>query len=158
MRALDPRLVRRARPVRSMLAADAALGVVAALFVLAQAVLLARVAAEAFEGASLGDVAVPLATYTGWNVRHDDMGQGGFMTSGAPLFGTTLVFPRTRAEREASGDPRRSIEERYTDRQDYLQRVRRASTDLVRERFMLEGDVDAAVMRAHQAWRAVVEK
>jgi thiol reductant ABC exporter CydD subunit len=61
VRALDPRLVRRARPVRSMLAADAALGLVAALLVIAQAVLIARVAAEAFGGASLGDVAVPLA-------------------------------------------------------------------------------------------------
>ena len=61
MRGLDPRLVRRARPVRSMLAADAALGLVAALLVIAQAVLIARVAAEAFGGASLGDVTVPLA-------------------------------------------------------------------------------------------------
>jgi thiol reductant ABC exporter CydD subunit len=61
VRALDPRLVRRARPVRSMLAADAALGLVAALLVIAQAVLIARVAAEAFEGASLRDVTVPLA-------------------------------------------------------------------------------------------------
>jgi thiol reductant ABC exporter CydD subunit len=61
VRVLDPRLVRRARPVRSMLAADAALGLVAALLVIAQAVLIARVAAEAFAGASLGDVAAPLA-------------------------------------------------------------------------------------------------
>jgi ATP-binding cassette, subfamily C, bacterial CydD len=44
-----------------MLAADAALGLVAALLVLAQAVFLARVAAEAFDGASLGAVTVPLA-------------------------------------------------------------------------------------------------
>jgi thiol reductant ABC exporter CydD subunit len=44
-----------------MLAADAALGLVAALLVIAQAVLIARVAAEAFGGASLGEVTVPLA-------------------------------------------------------------------------------------------------
>jgi ATP-binding cassette, subfamily C, bacterial CydD len=61
MRGLDPRLVRRARPVRVALGADAALGVLAALLVLAQAVLLAHVAARAFSGASLGDVALPLA-------------------------------------------------------------------------------------------------
>jgi thiol reductant ABC exporter CydD subunit len=61
VRPLDPRLVGRARPVRSMLAADAALGLVAALLVIAQAVLIARVAAEAFGGASLGEVTVPLA-------------------------------------------------------------------------------------------------
>ena len=43
MRAIDPRLLRRARSVRVLLAADVVLGVVAALLVLAQAVLLARV-------------------------------------------------------------------------------------------------------------------
>jgi thiol reductant ABC exporter CydD subunit len=57
---IDRRLVRRARPVRALLVADATLGVVAALLVLAQAVLLARVAARGFEGASLDDLTVPL--------------------------------------------------------------------------------------------------
>ncbi len=57
---LDPRLVRRARAVRAMLAADAALGVVAALLVLVQAVLLARVAARGFAGASLRELLTPL--------------------------------------------------------------------------------------------------
>lgn len=58
--ALDPRLLRRARAVRMLLVADAALGVVTALLVLAQAVLLARVAARGFDGASPRDVALPL--------------------------------------------------------------------------------------------------
>ena len=61
MGAFDPRLLRRARAVRVLLAADAALGVLAALLVLAQAVLLAHVVARAFGGASLEDVATPLA-------------------------------------------------------------------------------------------------
>ena len=60
MRVLDQRLVRRARGVRPLLAMDVALGVLAALLVLAQAVLLARVAARGFGGASLADVALPL--------------------------------------------------------------------------------------------------
>lgn len=58
---IDRRLVRRVRPVRALLAADAVLGVAAALLVLVQAVLLARVAARGFEGASLGELALPLA-------------------------------------------------------------------------------------------------
>jgi thiol reductant ABC exporter CydD subunit len=58
--AIDPRLMRRARAARALLVADACLGVVAALLVLAQAVLLARVAARGFEGASLAEVARPL--------------------------------------------------------------------------------------------------
>ncbi len=58
--ALDPRLLGRARAVRALLVADALLGVLTALLVLAQAVLLARVAARAFGGASLPDVTWPL--------------------------------------------------------------------------------------------------
>jgi ATP-binding cassette subfamily C protein CydD len=60
VRGIDPRLVRRARGVRALLAADAALGVLAALLVLTQAVLLARVAARGFGGASLAEVTLPL--------------------------------------------------------------------------------------------------
>jgi thiol reductant ABC exporter CydD subunit len=60
MRFLDPRLAHRARAVRSLLVVDALLGVAVALLVLAHAVLLAHVAARAFEGASLADVAWPL--------------------------------------------------------------------------------------------------
>jgi thiol reductant ABC exporter CydD subunit len=57
MRALDQRLVRRARPVRRLLAFDVVLGVAGALLVLVQATLLARIVAAAFEGASLHAVA-----------------------------------------------------------------------------------------------------
>jgi ATP-binding cassette, subfamily C, bacterial CydD len=57
---LDPRLIRRAEAVRRMLAADIVLGASAALLVLAQAVLIARVASRAFEGAALDEVTVPL--------------------------------------------------------------------------------------------------
>jgi thiol reductant ABC exporter CydD subunit len=60
MPVLDPRLVRRAGPVRAMLAVDAALGLAAALLVLAQAVLIATIAARGFEGAALEDVRIPL--------------------------------------------------------------------------------------------------
>jgi thiol reductant ABC exporter CydD subunit len=61
MAAFDRRLLERAREARTALAADTILGVIAALLVLAQAVLLARVAARSFEGASLHEVLVPLA-------------------------------------------------------------------------------------------------
>jgi thiol reductant ABC exporter CydD subunit len=64
VRALDPRLVRRARPVRALLAVDAALGVATALVVLVQATLLARIVAQAFYGASLGAVATEIALLT----------------------------------------------------------------------------------------------
>jgi thiol reductant ABC exporter CydD subunit len=60
---VDSRLLARARPVRLLLVADAALGVLAALLLLAQATLLARVVARSFEGASLAQVATPLALF-----------------------------------------------------------------------------------------------
>ena len=60
MRVLDPRLYQRARAVRTLLVVDSVLAVVVALLVLAQAFLLARVAARAFGGSSLDDVAPAL--------------------------------------------------------------------------------------------------
>jgi thiol reductant ABC exporter CydD subunit len=63
VRGLDPRLLGRARAVRPALIADAALGVVTALLVLLQAVLLARVASRGFAGASVADVALPLVLF-----------------------------------------------------------------------------------------------
>ena len=60
MGGLDPRLLARARSVRVLLGADAALGVVSALLVLVQAALLAHVAARAFGGASLASLTLPL--------------------------------------------------------------------------------------------------
>ena len=60
MRALDPRLLRRARAARVLLAADVAIGLATALLVLLQATLLARVVARSFEGASLDDVSTDL--------------------------------------------------------------------------------------------------
>jgi thiol reductant ABC exporter CydD subunit len=60
MAAFDRRLLQRAREARIALAADAVLGVLAALLVLAQAVLLAHVAARSFAGASLHEVAGPV--------------------------------------------------------------------------------------------------
>jgi ATP-binding cassette subfamily C protein CydD len=52
----DQRLLRRARPVRRLLAFDAALGLGASALLLVQATLLASIVADAFTGASLADV------------------------------------------------------------------------------------------------------
>lgn len=105
-------------------------------------------------GIRLPDVAAPLATYTGWNVRHESMGNGGLMTSGAPLFGATLVFPRTAAERAATGDPRRSIEERYPSKEAYLDKVRAAAQALVANRYLLDEDIQRCLDVAAAKWDA----
>jgi hypothetical protein len=104
-------------------------------------------------GIALPEVAVPLGTHTGWNVST-------FPPSGlrylAGLVGSFEPFARTRADRERAGDSRRSIDERYANRDDYLQRVRRAAADLVRQRFLRRADVDSVVARAEQMWETVV--
>jgi Alpha/beta hydrolase domain len=100
-------------------------------------------------GIALPEIAVPLGTYTGWNMSTFPLGGLQYL---AGLVGSFEPFPRTPADRERSGDSRRSIDERYANRDDYLQRVRRAAADLVRQRFLLPGDVGSVVSRAEQMW------
>jgi hypothetical protein len=95
------------------------------------------------------EVAVPLATLTGWNPRHPDQGSPGDLMS---MMGSTLPFPRTRPERERNGDPRKSIEERYPSRAAYLEKVREAAQKLVAARHVLAEDVEAIVERAGKLW------
>ena len=108
-------------------------------------------------GIRLPDVSVPLASYAGWNARAPDMGQGGLMTSGSPLFGTTLVLPRTKAEREAKNDPRASIEERYGSKEAYLSQVKAAAQGMVASRYLLPEDVERCVETASRKWDAFHE-
>jgi hypothetical protein len=109
-------------------------------------------------GVRLPEIAVPLATYTGWNVREESMGGPGLMTFGAPLLGSTLPFPRTRAQREMTGDPRPSIEERYASRDEYLKDVRECALQLVRVRLLLEEDVEHCVRMAKARWTAFTDE
>ena len=100
-------------------------------------------------GIRLPDLAVPVATYTGWNLRHPDIGNPDiFIGFTGGLAGWTLPFPATRAERIAAGDPRLSVEERYSSKEEYLDQVRAAVRSLVDQRYMLAEDLDEVVERA----------
>jgi hypothetical protein len=95
-------------------------------------------------GVRFPDVAVPLATYTGYGFR-----AAGF--AGPDLcdaFGQAIPFAATRAQREAAGDPRLSIEERYPTHDDYVAKVRAAAQALGRDRFLLPDDVDRIIQAA----------
>ena len=100
-------------------------------------------------GVRLPELQFPLATYMGWNLRHPSIGSP---TEQYPLIGSMVAFPRTRAEREKSGDPRLSIEERYSSQQEYLGKIEAAARELAKERFLLETDVPQVVARAKQRW------
>jgi hypothetical protein len=85
------------------------------------------------------EVAVPLATYTGWNLRRKEFGADGMLAS---LLGSYLPFPKTKAERLKSGDPRQSIEERYGDFVTYRKRFADTCDDLVKRRYLLREDAE----------------
>ena len=105
-------------------------------------------------GIRLPEVAVPLGTYTGWNLTVQPLGQLGYL---AGLAGSFDPFARTRKDRDQSGDPRPSIAERYKNQSDYLRRVSQASEDLVRQRFLLAHDLPAVLQRAKLMWSAIVD-
>lgn len=104
-------------------------------------------------GIRLPDLTVPLATHTGWNLRHPDIGNPTLVigiTGG--LAGWSLPFPATRADREASQDPRRSIEERYSSKEEYLRLVRKAAQTLVEEGYLLAEDIEWVMEGAAQRY------
>ena len=100
-------------------------------------------------GIRVPELVVPLATTTGWNFRAERVGNP---TTLYALLGSYVPFARTKAEREARRDPRLSVEERYRDREDYLGRIRTAAASLVKDRFLLQEDIDDVVQRATRHW------
>jgi hypothetical protein len=106
-------------------------------------------------GVRLPELAVPLATYTGWNLRDPSIGAPEQRLS---FLGSFLPFARTRAEREKSGDPRPSVVERYASREQYLEKFGEAAKKLIRERFLLEEDLPAVLARGQREWDEVVGK
>jgi hypothetical protein len=104
-------------------------------------------------GVRLPELAVPLATYTGWNLRDPSIGAADQRLS---FLGSFLPFAKTRAEREKSGDPRLSVAERYASREQYLEKFGEAAKKLVRERFLLEEDLPAVMVRGQREWDEVV--
>lgn len=95
-------------------------------------------------GIRLPEIAVPVATYSGWNVRApgyaaDDM---------CNASGQRIAFPATAADRVASGDPRLSVQERYPSHGVYVARVAVAAKALAAERLLLDEDVLRSIARA----------
>ncbi len=85
------------------------------------------------------EVAVPLATYTGWNLRRRDVGAEAML---AAMSGSYLPFPRTEAERQAAGDPRESVEKRYGSFAEHRRRREEKAADLLRQRYLLKEDAE----------------
>jgi hypothetical protein len=100
----------------------------------------------AIAGIRMLPLAVPRATYTGWNPRAEGFGAGALF----PLQGAVVPFAATSAEREAAGDPRPSIAERYADSAAYVAAVRAAAAQMVAERLLLPQDAERAIELAKE--------
>jgi hypothetical protein len=93
------------------------------------------------------EVAVPLATFTGWNLRRADTGVENELVG---LAGSYLPFLATKAERDASGDPRLSLEERYGSAESYLQKLERHCRQMVADGYLLEEDAPRVLQRQRE--------
>jgi Alpha/beta hydrolase domain len=93
-------------------------------------------------GIRLPPIAVPLGTYTGWNVYKAQP------LELADRDGSLIPFARTKGDREAAGDPRPSLAERYGNREVYVAKVKAAAEALVADRLLLPADAAAYVKAA----------
>ena len=98
-------------------------------------------------GIRLPPIAVPLGTYTGWNV---------YRAQPCELCdrdGSVIPFARAKTQREAAGDPRPSLEERYGSRENYVAQVETAAAALVADRLLLPADAEAYIKSAKECDR-----
>jgi hypothetical protein len=91
------------------------------------------------------EIAVPTATYTGWGLR-----KGPAAGDGCDHIGQRIPFASTRVDRERTGDPRQSLEERYPTHEQYVEQVTRAAQVLVEQRFLLQEDADRYIQDAQR--------
>jgi hypothetical protein len=101
------------------------------------------------DGVRLPEFAAPLATYAAWNLRDPSIGAPDQRVS---FEASWIPFAKTAAERERTGDPRKSIEERYKNRDAYLKKYTAALDDLVKQRWLLPEDRAAVLERGEQEW------
>ena len=100
-------------------------------------------------GIRLPEIAVPVATYTGWNPPRVVDSQRRALKEFA---GSRFDFAVHDADRRAHHDPRPALDERYLDRQAYLQRCQEVVDDLVTRRLLLGQDAEAAMQSALSAY------
>ena len=96
------------------------------------------------------EVAVPLATFTGWNLRSREAGAESELVG---LNGSYLRLALSEADRRASGDPRLSLEERYGSVEEYRKQLVQYCSRQVQLGYLLAEDVDRIVQRQVQRAR-----
>jgi hypothetical protein len=100
-------------------------------------------------GVRMPEVAVPLATYTGWNLFN---ARSGPPTELSSMQGSYIPLARTSTERKRTNDPRLSIEERYRDKDQYIGGVSKAALELIDQGFLLAEDLTVILQNAGRHW------
>ena len=86
----------------------------------------------------------PLGTYTGWNISNTGFHKGQVCN----YVGGYIPFAKTLAERQATGDTRRSLQERYVDHAGYVAAVTNAANSAFAQGYLLAADRDALITAA----------
>lgn len=86
-------------------------------------------------GIKMPQVAVPLATYTGWNLRQDVLTSETYN-----MVGSTMPFPKAK------------IVEKYGTREEYLEKAKKSIKDLVERRLLLATEADQLEKNAAAQW------
>jgi hypothetical protein len=86
----------------------------------------------------------PLGTYLGWNITAAGFHQGQVCN----YIGGYIPFALTLAERQATGDPRLSLVERYGDHAGYVAAVTQAANNAFAQGYLLAADRDALIAQA----------
>ena len=95
-------------------------------------------------GIRLPVVQVPIGTYTGWNLQPRRLAEDEL----SGLLGSFIPFAKTKAERNKLHDPRLSLQERYKNHNDYVQKVSRAARMLLDQRYLLPDDAERMINEA----------
>lgn len=95
------------------------------------------------------EVAVPLATYTGWNFRRPEVGAPEMFY---PLLGSYIPLSFDESDRTAARDPRVPLLQRYRDRDAYLKEIDRTGERLVAAGYLLGRDLPSIRSRAGEHW------
>ena len=101
------------------------------------------------DGVRLPEITVPLATYASWNLRDPAIGAPDQRVAFELSY---IPFPKTADERKKTGDPRRSIAERYAGREEYMTQFTRAVDDLVKQKWILPEDREEVLGLGQREW------
>ncbi len=101
------------------------------------------------------DLAVPLGTAAGWAFRPKSMGSPHELVM---LRGAWVPLAATKAKREKTNDPRPSLEERYTSKDDFVAKVKAVIGKLIEQRLMLPDDLEPQLKQAGERWDWVAKK